>query len=393
MLGISSTSASGNISSLFSGIDDLENKGRVQNLLALFKQFNPDLKEQLSGTSIQQYVPDELTPIDQPFAKDKLTLPRPSRDTVFYIVSPLQKIYFGAPGSGKSREVVKATNGMEVFRTTFHPDSDYMGFVGAYKPSMVDGDITYAFVPQVFAKAYVYAWQHPEQAVCLVIEEINRGNCAQIFGDLFQLLDRDKETGFSKYPLHADTDFATYLAESLSDMTAYVAKTGGNDQLLLPPNLALYATMNTSDQSLFPMDSAFKRRWEWEYVPIDYADAHTIRIKIGEYVYDWGTFIEKINPAIYELKRSEDKQLGNRFVDPLNGLLSAEQFRSKVLYYLWSDVWRDEHESSNTTIFQEQNSEGKITPIRTFGAFFEGTPDEQVVRLQQFMAANGVSPV
>lgn len=310
------------------------------------------------------------------------------------VLSSSQKIYFGAPGSGKSRKVVQSTEGKIVYRTTFHPDSDYAGFVGTYKPSVdAKGDITYAFVPQIFAKAYVAAWSDLNQPVYLVIEEINRGNCAQIFGDLFQLLDRDNETGFSKYPLHADTDLAMYLTEHLVDMTTYVAKTGGKDQLMLPPNLAIYATMNTSDQSLFPMDSAFKRRWDWEYIPINYADAHTIRIEIGELVYDWGTFIEKINPTIYELKRSEDKQLGNRFVDPPNSVLTAEQFRSKVLYYLWSEVWRDEHESGNTTVFQEQNSEGNFTPIRTFGAFFEGTLDEQTTRLQQFMAANSVSPM
>mgnify|MGYP002779193409 FL=1 len=100
---------------------------------------------------------------------------------------------------------------------------------------------------------------------------------------------------------------ARYLIGHIADTTAYTSKTGGLDQLMLPPNLLLYATMNTSDQSLFPMDSAFKRRWDWQYIPIDYDDARTIYIQIGDKRYNWGTFIDVVNPLIYKLKSSEDK--------------------------------------------------------------------------------------
>ena len=160
---------------------------------------------------------------------------------------------------------------------------------------------------------------------------------------------------------------------------------------MFPNNFLIYATMNTSDQSLFPMDSAFKRRWDWQYVPIDYADAHSLSIELGEQTYNWGSFIETINPLIYDLKRSEDKQLGNRFVDPADGVVSSEQFRAKVLFYLWNEVWRDEHEYGNT-IFQEKSDSGDITAIKTYGDFFRGDEPEQIARLQRFMDANGIEP-
>ena len=189
----------------------------------------------------------------------------------------LQKIYYGAPGTGKSytiNEVTKNVNSDFVFRTTFHPDSDYSTFVGAYKPTMKklpiynsqNGDkigeeekIAYSFVAQSFLKAYVTAWQNREQSVYLVIEEINRGNCAQIFGDLFQLLDR-KEDGVSEYPIKADQDMQDYLKEKFADCDGLPEKIKSGDELQLPSNLYIWATMNTSDQSLFPIDSAFKRR-------------------------------------------------------------------------------------------------------------------------------------
>ena len=193
----------------------------------------------------------------------------------------LQQIFYGAPGTGKSHKIkndekVKEANDKNlVFRTTFHPDSDYSTFVGAYKPTIKpvadkykavagkDEEITYSFVPQAFLQAYVAAWNNPEENVYLVIEEINRGNCAQIFGDLFQLLDRDC-VGFSEYPIMADNDLKKYLdGKDEEEKDILTNKDGIKDgKLRLPKNLYIWATMNTSDQSLFPIDSAFKRRWD-----------------------------------------------------------------------------------------------------------------------------------
>lgn len=203
--------------------------------------------------------------------------------------------------------------------------------------------IAYAFTPQVFTNAYVRAWEHPNEKVYLVIEEINRGNCAQIFGDLFQLLDR-KEDGTSCYPIRADKDLADYLQYVLSG-DAKRGIEGGN--LCLPPNLHIIATMNTSDQSLFPMDSAFKRRWDWEYIPINYSD----KVKSGQFEivigkeenqkqYRWIDFLKEINKHILKVTGSEDKQMGNFFI---KSSIEEKAFKSKVMAYLWHEVCKDEY--------------------------------------------------
>lgn len=283
----------------------------------------------------------------------------------------LQQISYGAPGTGKSKGVNDITSAMpleNVIRTTFHPDSDYSTFVGAYKPTMVAGKIAYEFVPQAFAKAYVQAWkmmaksgEGEVQPVMLVIEEINRGDCAKVFGDLFQLLDRrvkddehdpSKKAGFSEYPVLADSDLADYVRRELTKDKSKITETypsvvaDDKLQLILPPNLYIWATMNTSDQSLFPMDSAFKRRWDWKYVPISKPDEEGFvarKILVGNRKYDWWDFISVINAHIAETTKSEDKQLGYFFVKAPDdtGVITEEQFVNKVLFYLYNDVFKD----------------------------------------------------
>lgn len=259
--------------------------------------------------------------------KDEISSNNKKKDTCHQI------IYYGAPGTGKSHEVKKLTKELledgneqdlpNVFRTTFHPDTDYASFVGCYKPAMKptspeektltgkDEEIMYSFVPQVFTDAYVYAYTNTTIPTYLVIEEINRGNCAQIFGDLFQLLDR--KNGKSEYKVKADKDLAQYLSEKLDAGSEGIQ----DGKLCLPANLYILATMNTSDQSLFPMDSAFKRRWEWEYVPINYGDGKSGEFKITideNKFYSWIDFIKKVNEKIFDLTQSEDKQMGNFFI-------------------------------------------------------------------------------
>ena len=281
----------------------------------------------------------------------------------------LQQIYYGAPGTGKSHRIKKdVLEALQVpkeniFRTTFHPDSDFSSFVGAYKPTMkkqyrydgkvkakyyedddlanaqkddviIDKVIQYEFVPQTFIKAYIRAYQTSDN-VYLVIEEINRGNCAQIFGDLFQLLDRD-ENGFSEYTIKADADIRAYLEEVLGK-DADGIKDG---ELCLPSNLYIYATMNTSDQSLFPIDSAFKRRWDWEYEPIKYKNTNWV-IEIEGSNYSWTSFQKEVNNKIFETTNSEDKMLGDYFVNPRDGIISKELLLNKILFYLWNDVCKD----------------------------------------------------
>jgi hypothetical protein len=283
-------------------------------------------------------------------------------------------------------------------RTTFHPDYDYAQFVGAYKPKKEGEKITYSFVPQVFAKAYAAAWKQyfaagnastAENQVYLVIEEINRGNCAQIFGDIFQLLDRDGE-GFSQYSIDADCDFATWLKEEsvLKDIwTDYESKVG-EGKLKIPPNLNILATMNTSDQSLFPMDSAFKRRFDWEYVPIKYAKdsdcgddwkADEFKIVIGDSMYMWLDFLKKVNVDIDETTHSEDKQMGEFFIKPKRDDLkiSFDEFRSKVLFYLWDSVYKDETERQAVFHFPYGDGDDKTKSV-TFQSLF-GKDAEAIV--------------
>ena len=327
------------------------------------------------------------TPI--PFSTDDFTWPFLKTDSfntkkIAMKDIPLQQIYYGAPGTGKSFELKEITKGYSTIRTTFHPDSDYSTFVGAYKPTMEETSvygaqgvevakekrITYTYVKQAFLKAYLGAWQkyakgdETAEPQFLVIEEINRGNCAQIFGDLFQLLDRS-DNGFSTYPIEADSDLQNEIKEAFADggeyafgneldvddavdgYTSNYGKTLSDDikngrVLLLPNNLYIWATMNTSDQSLFPIDSAFKRRWDWRYVKI--ADARKgWKIQCGNEYCDWWTFVKEINKKIAKETSSDDKKLGYFFCKPPkdSDTITEEKFVGKVLFYLWNDVFKD----------------------------------------------------
>ena len=287
----------------------------------------------------------------------------------------LQQIFYGAPGTGKSHTIKEETKEEDVIRITFHPDTDYSSFVGAYKPTTTllpicdelgqpmkigstvlhKEQIVYEFVAQSFLQAYVNAWKKydKDDKQYLVIEEINRGNCAQIFGDLFQLLDRN-DYGFSDYPIKADADMKRQLQKAFAGLAIeqsdkinaiyegkdIVSQVLNGDILLLPNNLYIWATMNTSDQSLFPIDSAFKRRWDWTYMPISNAEKHWV-IGVDGNNYDWWQFLEKINEKIGSTTNSEDKKLGYFFCKAQNGIISAKAFVGKVIFYLWNDVFKD----------------------------------------------------
>jgi len=334
----------------------------------------------------------------------------------------LQQIYYGAPGTGKSHEIKKLTEGKDVVRTTFHPDSDYSTFVGAYKPTtkkvpiystygekavevkdadgnpMMEDRIVYEFVEQAFLQAYIKAWKQFAKAdegkaaeeVYLVVEEINRGNCAQIFGDLFQLLDRG-EDGFSEYPIVADKDLQKQLAKAFADMPFLNApavcgmnaeevavKIRKGEILLLPNNLYIWATMNTSDQSLFPIDSAFKRRWDWKYIKIKEGKDENgnkldwkVDVKMDEAgtLLSWWDFIKKINETIASMTSSADKQLGYFFCCAKDGVIDEETFVSKVIFYLWNDVFKD-YGFEDASLFRYTDKEGKDQDL-TFPDFYD----------------------
>ena len=274
------------------------------------------------------------------------------------------------------------TKGKKVFRTTFHPDSDYSTVVGTYKPES-DGDtIRYAFVPQTFTNAYIEAYKDIDTPVYLIIEEINRGNCAQIFGDLFQLLDRGSD-GYSEYSINADKDLRDYIRHELTKHKGIDQNTdpeGIEDgKLRLPPNLHILATMNTSDQSLFPMDSAFKRRWDWEYVPIQYegATSDSFTITLSDKQFRWIDFLKAVNDRIRRTTESEDKQLGNYFI---KSDIDEKEFKSKVMFYLWSEVCKDEYlTEQNFMRSMTKNSIEKLNSEKPTDEFFRAHISEYEV--------------
>ena len=308
----------------------------------------------------------------------------------FSNLQPSQIIYYGAPGTGKSYTVKKKEKeGLRCIRTTFHPDCDYATFIGCYKPhcNRETGKIIYEFVEKAFLTTYLQAWKNPQQEVALVIEEINRGNCAQIFGDIFQLLDRDDD-GWSTYPIKADTDISDYLENlAISGYNEIMAKRYGEDKagysyLALPPNMSILATMNTSDQSLFPIDSAFKRRWEWKYIKIKEGRDENgnkldwkVDVKMDEAgnLLPWWAFIQKINEIIASMTSSADKQLGYFFCCAKDGVIDEETFVSKVIFYLWNDVFKDYgFEDASLFRYTSKDNEGKETEKDlTFPDFYD----------------------
>lgn len=573
----------------------IEGKEHYTTLLTMIAEKNPELKstiERVSGTTLNGILPDDFWE-----GKGKATEPIKNG-------FPLQQIFYGAPGTGKSRTIKDYTTGKCIIRTTFHPDSDYSTFVGAYKPTMTKKEvqivpvvvnngislnqsqggtytekiITYKFVIQAFLKAYLKAWkqysadgrgcsstnnivekqskknnkarvtikingvelcsktsmanagrqmltkyveitngsksvddiikswndkasivtaQHfmltreehstsnwekfsvkdepcffyagitgenwpifcdrvknlfdsegysleistqrenetsieynvqdlfddsesvlndkqndkDPNPVFLIIEEINRGNCAQIFGDLFQLLDRGSN-GFSEYPIEADTDLQQEIEQAfneageyqldndinvegvIEDYTSNYGTTLSDDiqhgrVLLLPNNLYIWATMNTSDQSLFPMDSAFKRRWSWKCVPIDYNNTKSsaFSITIGEYKYNWHQFLKSVNEKIVNATDSEDKQIGNFFI---NGNVDERLFIDKVMFYLWNDICKEEYHTKNNFFRYFTDEKKTETEEFTFNALFESNAQKLLKGFMNYLGVEGV---
>lgn len=347
----------------------------------------------------------------------------PSKDKIANL--PLQQIFFGAPGTGKSFVINEVCADYENYRTTFHPDTDYASFVGSYKPITImanvrdmtghtvteDGKeikesrIVYRYVMQAFLKAYVAAWREQQndepKPVFLIVEEINRGNCAQIFGDIFQLLDRNA-AGFSDYPIVADDDLAQELKELFGEFS--IAKhdainalyNGGKDVvgmikngecLLLPNNMYIWATMNTSDQSLFPIDSAFKRRWDWNYIKIKDAGENFKIVFSNGNAYDWWDFVSEINKRIEggEIQQ-EDKKLGYFFAKAKDKVITPKVLLSKVIFYLYYDVFKDF--GLDEDFFKDENEE-----TMSFASYFDEAGEADEDRIERFVSNLGLTPI
>ena len=276
-------------------------------------------------------------------------------------------IYFGAPGTGKSYNLNKDRKNLtsNYERVTFHPDYSYANFVGTYKPVPKGEDISYEYVPGPFMRSLVKALKNPSEPFLLIIEEINRANVAAVFGDVFQLLDR-KSDNFSEYPIEATEDMKTYLKKELNE---------DFDKIRLPSNLFIWATMNSADQGVFPMDTAFKRRWDFKYFGINHDEqlVSNIKVEINNQVIYWNDLRKAINEELLTYKINEDKLLGpffafNEYLKdeiPLNEFMTT--FKNKIIMYLFEDAAR----SKRNELFSGVSKKGNLTYSQICEAFDE----------------------
>lgn len=292
---------------------------------------------------------------------------------------PRNLIVFGAPGTGKSyainkerKELLGEDNECDYERVTFHPDYSYANFVGTYKPvPCIDSDgkdaITYEYVPGPFMRILINALKNGRtkkvKPYLLIIEEINRANVAAVFGDVFQLLDRD-EKGVSEYSIQTTEDMKKYLAKELHCQLDDVSK------IKIPNNMFIWATMNSADQGVFPMDTAFKRRWDFTYIGIDDNDdaLHGKTVVLGSTSsqrVEWNKLRKAINNFLAKQKINEDKQMGPYFIsrnvvvpeegNEIDREKFAAVFKNKVIMYLFEDAAKQKR----TSLFQgcfENNS-------------------------------------
>ncbi|WP_421340714.1 AAA family ATPase [Aeromonas veronii] len=302
------------------------------------------------------------------------------RDGMYYVESEKRSaitggincIFYGAPGTGKSHRVHHECNDdLNKFVTVFHPDTQHADFVGSLKPVTESGSVVYRFRAGPFTDALVHALMNPDRKVTLVIEEINRASAAAVFGELFQLLDRNPDGGSTYSIRAADPDMLGYINHVLEDKGF-----PSLDVLRIPANLSLLATMNSSDQAVMPLDTAFKRRWRFEYLPIDFSVAGIPQIAItlattsGPVTLTWPALAKCINAALVECDVAEDRLLGPFFLSAKE-LESEETARSalggKLFIYLWDDVLR--HQGHDRIFSSVYKTYGALS-----AAFREGMP-------------------
>ncbi|WP_420683479.1 McrB family protein [Acinetobacter baumannii] len=283
-------------------------------------------------------------------------------------------IFYGAPGTGKSFAIEEKVKGHISIRTVFHPETQYSDFVGCLRPSMDDNGIEYSFKKGPFIEALLKAIKNPEHHYYLIIEEINRAPAAAVFGELFQLLDRDKN-GESEYRIDInDKDLLNLLNKE---------HPGGfpDNKLYIPNNLSLYATMNSSDQAVMPLDTAFKRRWKFEYMPLDFSTSPSgvfdIITEDGLQTVSWLVFAKTVNSILSLQSIPEDRHLGPWFVNE-NEIFDQKNAKKtltgKVLMYIWDDVLRH---SERSALFN--------TDIKTFGSLVKKIENNEIIFSENFL--------
>lgn len=296
-------------------------------------------------------------------------------------IASLQKIFFGPPGTGKSykakklKEILKEKDDeLIIIRATFHPEYLNSDFIAKLVPVTNGEKVEYKVLPGHFVKAFAKALADPEKHVLLIIEEINRGNCSAIFGEVFQLLDRN-DNGESVY----ENEWSDLAKIAIKEEMEKVKK-GSYDEAKIkkiPANMSIVATMNTCDENIFFMDSAFKRRWGFEYVGIEYEssdDDHNkqlnAKIEDGPGNITWKDFLEKLNSFIKGSKayRLEDKLVGQWFIKAKEDKISKDDIKNKLMHYLWDNVFSRDRKPLIGLL--EDDKPGTVD-LKTFGDFIE----------------------
>lgn len=317
--------------------------------------------------------------------------------------TPVQKILFGSSGTGKSHRVkntfAKNMSVSETINAVFHPEYTYGDFMGKLMPLTDEhGKVSYRYYlghfMQALAKAYKLYLEAPDSPknVLLVIDEINRGNSAAIFGTAFQLLDRD-DNGWSSYPIHISDMERDALLSKMGAVSTQIKANGketttwtwnngnveinlegetinlANGQIKLPPNLSIVGTMNTSDESIYYMDSAFKRRWSWEYVAVDESsnDKKLNAVTLAtDNAVKWVGFVNKLNQFIVShhksIRKVEDKQIGYYFIKAKDGKIQASDIQNKLMFFLWDTVFARDKKPLKELLESTE-------PLVTFGDF------------------------
>ncbi len=321
-------------------------------------------------------------------------------DNQFTLEPPIEGgknlIIYGAPGTGKSYFIEDRPQMFpNITRVVFHPEYTYFDFIGNYRPSPVYSEtsekihyrsgedfsfgkplVDYSFVPGPFTKVLVDCYRKPNELHTLVIEELNRADAAAVFGDVFQLLDRE-DNGSGKYAISPSAEWREYLVSQ--GLTPIFDECG---QIKLPSNMNIIATMNSADQGVNPLDTAFKRRWQYEFMSIKYDDpALNVNIPYaGRTNITWNYFIEQINKKLTDIFRmSEDRLIGTYFVNPtslddqnINAEVNINAIK-KVLFYLWDDVLR--HENRDRLFGNSEN------PIHTMSNLYDRFETEDVLNI------------
>lgn len=291
-------------------------------------------------------------------------------------------MFYGAPGTGKSYRLKKFEPSV---RTVFHGDYQNTDFVGSYRPFMDKGNVTYTFSPGPFVNSFVSALKDQEEQHYLIIEEINRANAGAVFGEVFQLLDRD-DSGKSEYEIFPEMALKSYLDQTLKEVAEW------QGMLYMPSNLTILATMNSADQGVEPLDSAFKRRWKFNYLPINFERIGSSDIRRASLIpyagrnYSWCEFAEACNALLLNVGVEEDRLLGPYFLS--NSDFSDQGDMDKVMFgkvfiYLWDDVLRH---GLRDVLFKVEDS-------RSFYELSKRYRDSERIFSRQFEDALGYEPL